>query len=321
MGYSGAGLKKIRLEKGIRLEEVHKKTKIHINILKAIEGDGLTNLNPVYLKGFIKIYCNFLGVDPKEYSAEQHKEGKPQLKPSAVPAKEKERPQQKPKQKPKDKPQQKPQEEPQPKPQPKPQQNLPQKLQEKLGDLFKKSTPYLKKTVEKLKGLKVHTQTIKRATPLIIGLLLVVFVSFNLGKFISSRRKAYLVRKKGAPERIMVPPASRAVQESTPSPAIKSTPEPVQKASQEKASGIRLGLRTKENCWVYIKVDGKVVFQRTIEKGRFESWQAKERIELSVGNAAAVELEVNGQLFSNLGRKGQALKNILITKNGLQIKR
>ena len=72
MAHSGAELKKIRLEKGIRLEEIHKKTKIHINILKAIEGDSLTDLNPVYLRGFIKIYCNFLGLDPKDYYSQEN---------------------------------------------------------------------------------------------------------------------------------------------------------------------------------------------------------------------------------------------------------
>ena len=67
----GEKLKKIRQTKGLSLEEVHKKTKIHINILKAIEGESLTNLSPIYLKGFLKIYCNFLGLDPKECSLEQ----------------------------------------------------------------------------------------------------------------------------------------------------------------------------------------------------------------------------------------------------------
>jgi cytoskeletal protein RodZ len=62
----GSRLKKIRLSKGLTLEEIQKKTRIHLNILTAIEGDGLTNLSPVYLKGFVKIYCQFLGVDPKE---------------------------------------------------------------------------------------------------------------------------------------------------------------------------------------------------------------------------------------------------------------
>ena len=62
-----------------------------------------------------------------------------------------------------------------------------------------------------------------------------------------------------------------------------------------------------------------MVFQRVLERNRFESWQAKEKIEFSLGNAGAVELEINGKIFSNLGRKGQTLKNIIITKEGLTI--
>jgi len=48
---------------------------------------------------------------------------------------------------------------------------------------------------------------------------------------------------------------------------------------------------------------------------------AKEKVELSLGDASAVELQVNDQRFSNLGRRGQPLKNILINKNGLKISR
>ena len=63
----GVRLKKVRLERGISLEEAHKKTKIHLDILKALEEDSVVNLNPIYVKGFLKIYCNFLKVDPREY--------------------------------------------------------------------------------------------------------------------------------------------------------------------------------------------------------------------------------------------------------------
>jgi hypothetical protein len=40
-------------------------------------------------------------------------------------------------------------------------------------------------------------------------------------------------------------------------------------------------------------------------------------MELSLGNAQAVELEINGKLIPPLGRKRQSLKNILITKDGV----
>lgn len=62
---AGIRLKKLRLEKGLTLEDVQKKTKIHLNILKSIEEDNVINLNPVYLKGFLKIYCRLLGLDPR----------------------------------------------------------------------------------------------------------------------------------------------------------------------------------------------------------------------------------------------------------------
>jgi hypothetical protein len=89
--------------------------------------------------------------------------------------------------------------------------------------------------------------------------------------------------------------------------------------NKEVASKIRLGIRTKADCWVSLKVDGRLVNQGILKKGRFESWQAEDKIELSLGNAGVVDLEVNGKLISNLGRKGRPLKNILITKEGLVI--
>lgn len=67
MESAGARLKKLRLERGFDLEEVQKKTKIHLNILRSIEEDNFINISPVYLKGFLKLYCQFLGVDPKDY--------------------------------------------------------------------------------------------------------------------------------------------------------------------------------------------------------------------------------------------------------------
>jgi transcriptional regulator with XRE-family HTH domain len=70
MESSGARLKRIRQEKGLSLEEAQKKTKLQLNILQAIEGDSLSDINPAYLKGFIKIYCNYLGQDPKDFIAE-----------------------------------------------------------------------------------------------------------------------------------------------------------------------------------------------------------------------------------------------------------
>ena len=257
MEHLGARLKKIRFEKGISLEEVQKKTKIHLNILKAIEGDSLTNLSPVYLKGFLKIYCKFLGLDPKDYVAD-YKEP----------------------------------------------------LQSQVANVIlpKKSTALLKVATVRLVTLQAINKKVKRLFVFILIIIIISAVLFNLGKFISSKRRAGI--PEGKPAKIQQ--SSQKVTKSTP------VITPIKK---ETASGIRLGIRASENCWVSLKVDGRLVFQRVLEKGRFKSWQAKDRIELSLGNAGAIELEVNGQLFSNLGRRGQVRKNIVITKEGLDIGR
>lgn len=67
MGTLGAYLKKTRELHGISIEELASSTKINISILAAIESDDFKKLPaPIFVKGFIKSYLKYLGVDPKE---------------------------------------------------------------------------------------------------------------------------------------------------------------------------------------------------------------------------------------------------------------
>ncbi len=60
----GELLKKARTKKGLTIEKVYKKTRIHPGILRALEEGKVENLlNKVYIKGFIKKYSEFLGLD------------------------------------------------------------------------------------------------------------------------------------------------------------------------------------------------------------------------------------------------------------------
>ncbi len=266
MEQAGTRLKKLRLERGISLEEIQKKTKIHSNILRAIEGDAITNLSPVYLKSFLKIYCKFLDVDYRQYLSDyktvEATEGLKQE--SAMP------------------------------------KGAPQKQQ----------TSFVKSASGKIRSLRPNKKISKN---LILGaaVLLLLLGLFKLGKIIFSGRK-------------VATPAQQAKfepQRNASKPKSKVRDKKVKAAAQRGISEIRLGIRANDNCWVTLKVDGRIVFQRVLAKGRFESWKAKDKMELSLGNAGAVELEVNGQLFSNLGRRGQPLKNILITREGINIPR
>ena len=288
----GARLKKIRQELGLSLEEAQKKTKIHLNILKAIEGDSLTDLSPIYLKGFLKIYCKFLGVDPKEY-IQDYRETSP---PSNV--------------------------------------IVTKGVKTAAGKLHFLKTASKKialgddflrfSVVRKVFYTFLHHKKYKSALVFVLVIILLSFGLYNLGKALSSKHKARITKARPSyfmPGKKEIKKEKKAKNAPAVTQAAMLQKDAATVAKKDTASGIRLNIRASENCWVDLKADGRVVFHRVLEKGRFETWQAKERIELSLGNAGAIELEVNGQRFLNLGRRGQALKGIVITKDGLNISR
>lgn len=278
---AGENLKKIRLEKGISLEQVQKKTKINPNILKAIEGDSISTLSPVYLRGFIKLYCQFLGVNPVDYipgykETQEVVEGVSGFKAPGGPGQE-------------------------------------------------KSPTLMESAVLKLNSLR-PSKRIKKAIIFVLIIIGFWVLIFNLGNFISSRRNKMSLGAglKASKSRVKVKarPASKPLSKPASAPALVGPAQHKKVLLQEPAkkaeiSEIRLALKTRENCLVSVKVDGKLFFKGVLEKGRSESWQAKEKIELALGDASAVELVLNNQVIPALGRKGQALKNILITKDGL----
>jgi len=96
---------------------------------------------------------------------------------------------------------------------------------------------------------------------------------------------------------------------------------PKPQAVEKEGEKIVLVLRAKEKTWLQVKVDGKVVLQNLLARGAAESWQAREKIELWLGNAGAVQLEVNGRLLERIGRPGQTLRRVVITREGLSIQR
>jgi len=252
----GQRLKKIRLEKGLSLEEVNKKTNIHLTILKAIEDDSMINLNPVYIKGFIKIYCQYLGVDSQEFIPER-----------------------------------------------KLTQNIaPKKVVKEKND--KISEPLIRKPVR---------LPFKQIIAVILAVVL-LWGLFNAGRFIVVKMSGLFAKRSKAV----------SVNKELSKAEAKKSSKPSSQAHIEKipaSNVLRLSIRAKENCFVQVKCDGKTQFYGTLKKGRSDSWKANEKIEFTLGNATAVEVEVNNRLINSLGRRGQAVKNILITKDGLSIPR
>ena len=63
----GQFLKSVRESKGIALRTVHDATKIPLDALKAIEeGYTIRSLSSFYLRGFLKIYAQYLDININE---------------------------------------------------------------------------------------------------------------------------------------------------------------------------------------------------------------------------------------------------------------
>ncbi|RCL90228.1 helix-turn-helix domain-containing protein, partial [bacterium] len=59
-------LKSIRIEKGIELEKIHKRTKISLSALHAIEKGMFEQLPYTYVRLFLRAYSLEIGIDPEE---------------------------------------------------------------------------------------------------------------------------------------------------------------------------------------------------------------------------------------------------------------
>jgi cytoskeletal protein RodZ len=255
---AGSRLKKIRQERGLSLEDVGKKTRIHLNVLRAIEGDSISNLSPIYLKGFIKIYCGCLGLDVKDFIGPSEQRQKTVLNATVG------RP---------------------------------------IGTRIEKKSSFIKEASIKLGAIK-PLLNLKKIIIFVVIAVIFIFLGINLIKFVSARPKSRLEKVKTS----MPASASKVYATHT-------------KINNDLTSGFTLGIFAHGKSWISAKVDGKVVFHGVLARGRSETWQAKEKVELSLGDAGAVELQVNDQRFANLGRHGQSLKNIVINKEGLKISR
>ena len=82
--------------------------------------------------------------------------------------------------------------------------------------------------------------------------------------------------------------------------------------------GLTAQLVFTQPCWIVVKVDGQPLFQETAESGTSKEVKGTSKIELvSVGNAGGISVTLNGQALPSLGRAGEVLRNVVLTKDTL----
>ncbi|MBN3038884.1 MAG: helix-turn-helix domain-containing protein [Candidatus Omnitrophica bacterium] len=239
----GEKLKNARKQKNVSLEEVYRQTKIHPNVLQALEEDRAHNfLSLIYIKSFLRGYAKYLQLDAdkllQEYSEGQN------LKPAAV------------------------------------------------AEVVVEKKPKTPLRINKLLVLRIAS---------VVGLSVILVFYFRVVlRQVSKDKRPYRTR-----ETVLERGLPREITEE----------KIVVSAPLIKAENLILQVRAKENCWLKVDADEEVIFQKTLEKGKVEKWQAKEKLELRIGKPEALELQLNGELIDL--EKEQVKKGLVITHEGI----
>ena len=321
MRKAGEYLKNIREEKGYSVEQVSKGTKISASVIRAIEGGRTDNVEPIYLKGFLKLYCRFLGIAWADFLKEHPL---PMLSGSAAPTSKYGRPV----------------------------VNRGVEPSRKAKETSKTSAYTARKTkgeskvsaepspgpafiLNNKKNIFIVLLVIASLLSLAVAYKGFVFIKKNIPKIqlprvkpksqaaVSPKKPPQKVIIKGnKPVKSLIPPKKSPQQDAS---KVKvqasggSTMLTTGSIKETKPKAITVVVRAQEDNFLKVKVDAQMVYQGVLRKGKAESWTAKEKIELSVADAGAIVLEIGEKIFSSLGKRGQPIKNILINSEGLRV--
>jgi cytoskeleton protein RodZ len=103
---------------------------------------------------------------------------------------------------------------------------------------------------------------------------------------------------------------------TTTQPTPTTTPTPRPTATPEATAGISLTLQTTQRTWLKVTTDGNVVMQELVESGQTRGWPANQQVSVLTGNAAGVQLRINGQDLGVMGGVGQVLERIWAVDQG-----
>jgi cytoskeletal protein RodZ len=112
---------------------------------------------------------------------------------------------------------------------------------------------------------------------------------------------AAAVSTPAAPEQS--PPQAQAGTPALPAPAVP-TPQTTETMTLQVAA--------TERSWVAVDADGKMVLQRVLGPGEFETLQAKDTFDVTTGNALGIVLTLNGETLKPMGRRGE-VKTVHLT--------
>ncbi len=281
----GVIFKEAREAKKFSLREVQEATKIPLDVLRSIEeGYTVRTVSAFYLKGFMKMYARYLGVDVYEVVDDYHEEKLPE---------------------------------------PSKKDNSSEKVPLNFENLFSRQRQRQMVTVVLTVGM-------------LLGVVRIIGCIRQKAYHSSGKRKA--VRSKKIRKRVNRAKEKKALSRKkkvalklsprakkkvvVPKTVKAAPPKPLPPAVVQPARWkITVTVKAKRKAWMQVRADSDVVFQSTLKQGTSETWHADKEIEISGKNIYYLEFEINGKALGSLGRVDRNTRRVIITKNGLIVKK
>ncbi len=253
----GEELRRQRLVREVPLESIAAATKISVRYLEALErGDFQRLPAPVFTRGFIRAYADYLGLDPEEM------------------------------------------------------------VNAYLSETGLPSSRLTPGTEEALKRASRRPSPTFLAVGALAASLLTLIV---LGMWRSLHRPRPAATRAAAPRAPLVPPPH--VQEIPPAAdapkSVETAPSPAPAATgteaPDRAAGtIALALDFREDCWVELFADERLIYSGILKGGESRHFQAQRGYRMTLGNASAVRVTVNGRPLPPLGNAGEVVRDFRI---------
>jgi len=109
------------------------------------------------------------------------------------------------------------------------------------------------------------------------------------------------------PTRVVATSAVLPLPTPAPFPTATASPTPTPVPTTPEPQGLHLTAHIEERAWLQVTTDGEMDFQGILEAGEERTWQAEHSIALRCGNAGGVLITVNGEDLGLLGERGQVV--------------
>jgi cytoskeleton protein RodZ len=113
-----------------------------------------------------------------------------------------------------------------------------------------------------------------------------------------------------------VPPPVASTPPVVPTTALPAdTPAPAAAASAAERDGLTVALTVKQPCWVTATIDGRKTLDRLLQSGERQTIGVRREMVLTVGDASAISMTLNGAAARPLGKSGEVVTTHVTPNN------